>query len=58
MNKNIVMVRKTASSKIVKFMVPGSGFLLLGRGSKNYIKKIHQFNWNLFPLLRSIRPMN
>lgn len=38
---NLVMVRKNASSKIVNFMVPGSGVLALEWGSNNNIVKMH-----------------
>ena len=35
--KYIVMMSKSASTKIVNFMAPGSGVLVLGRGSIDYI---------------------
>ena len=40
LTKHIVMMSKSASSKIVNFMAPGSGVLVLGRGSIDYIVKI------------------
>ncbi|XP_062584314.1 uncharacterized protein LOC134246070 [Saccostrea cucullata] len=43
LNKHIVMMSKSASSKIVNFMAPGSGVLVLGWGSIDYIVKMHYF---------------
>lgn len=37
--KYIVMMRKNASSKMLNFMDPGTGVLLLGRGSSDYMVK-------------------
>ena len=36
-----VILNKIASSKIVNFMAPGSGVLVLGRGYAEYIVKMH-----------------
>ena len=47
LTKCIVKMSKSASTKIVNFMVPGSGVLVLGRGSIDYIVKIHEFFENL-----------
>lgn len=33
------MMKKSPSSKIMNFMAPGSGVLVLGRGSNVYIEK-------------------
>ena len=41
------MVSKSASTKIVNFMAPESRVLVLGRGSIDYIVKIHYFFENL-----------
>ena len=41
------MMNKSPSTKIVKLMAPGSGVLVLGRGSIDYIVKIHEFFENL-----------
>ena len=45
--KYIYMMSKSASTKIVNFMAPGSGVLVLGWGSIDYIVKIHDFFENL-----------
>ena len=41
------MMSKSASTKIVNFMAPGSGVLVLGWGSIDYIVKFHEFFENL-----------
>ena len=41
------MMSNSASTKIVNFLAPGSGVLVLGRGSIDYIVKIHEFFENL-----------
>ena len=38
---HIVMMTKKGSTKIVTFMIPGSGVLVLGRGHISHIVKIH-----------------
>ena len=47
LTKYIVMMRRSASSKIVNFMAPGSGVLALGQGSIDYIVKMHLVLENL-----------
>ena len=47
LTKNIVMMSKSDSSRFVNFMAPGSGVLVLGRGSIDYIVKMHYFFENL-----------
>ena len=46
------MMTKEGSTKIVNFMTPGAGVLLLGRGLISHIVKMHYFFKNL--LLYSI----
>ena len=41
------MMSKNASSKIVNFMAPGSGVLVLGWGSIDYIEKMQKLFENL-----------
>ena len=41
LNKCIVMMSKSASSKIVNFMASGSGILVIGWGFIDYTMKIH-----------------
>ena len=41
------MLNKDASLKIVNFLAPGSGVLVLGWGSIDYIVKMHYFLENL-----------
>ena len=38
---HIIMMTKKGSTKIVTFMIPGSGILVLGRGHISHIVKIH-----------------
>ena len=38
---HIIMMTKKGSTKIVTFMIPGSGVLVLGRGHISHIVKIH-----------------
>ena len=45
--KYIVMLTKEGSTKIVNFMTPGAGALVLGRGHKSRIVKMHYFFKNL-----------
>ena len=45
--KHIVMMTKEGSTKIVNFMTPGSGVLVLGRGHISHIVKLHYFFKNL-----------
>ena len=35
------MMTKEGSTKIVNFMIPGAGVLVLGRGHISYIVKMH-----------------
>ena len=42
------MMTKEGSTKIVNFMTPGAGVLLIGRGHISHIEKIHYFFKNLF----------
>ena len=46
-NECIVMIAKEGSTKIVNFMTPGSGVLLLGRGHISHIVKMHYSFKNL-----------
>ena len=39
--KYIVMISKSASFRFVNFMAPGSEVLVLGRGSIDYMVKMH-----------------
>ena len=41
--KCIVMMTKEGSTKIVNFMTPGAGVLVLGRGHIIHIVKMHNF---------------
>ena len=41
------MISKGASAKLVNFMAPGSGVMVLGWGSIDYIEEIHEFFENL-----------
>ena len=41
------MIAKEGSTKIVNFMTPGSGVLVLGRGHISHIVKMHYFFKNL-----------
>ena len=36
------MMTKEGSTKIINFMIPGAGVLVLGRGLISHIVKIHQ----------------
>ena len=45
--KYIVMMTKEGSTKIVNFMTPGAGVLVLGRGHISHIMKMHYFFKNL-----------
>ena len=45
--KCIVMMAKEGSTKIVNFMTPGAGVLVLGRGHISHIVKMHYFFKNL-----------
>ena len=45
--KNVVMMTKEGSTKIVNFMTPGAGALVLGRGHISHIVKLHYFFKNL-----------
>ena len=40
LTKYIVMMNKSASAKIVNFMAPGSGILVLGQGCIDYTCKV------------------
>ena len=44
----MVMMTEEGSTKIVNFMNPRGGFLVLGLGNMRYIVKIHYFFKNLF----------
>ena len=39
----VVMMTKVGSTKIVNFMTPGAGVLVLGRGHISHIVKMHYF---------------
>ena len=39
--KYVVVMTKEGSTKIVNFMTPGAGVLVLGRGYISYIVKMH-----------------
>ena len=41
--KYVVMMTKEGSTKILNFMTPGAGVLVLGRGHISYIVKLHYF---------------
>ena len=43
------MMTKELSTKIVNFMTPGVGVLVLGRGHISHIAKMHYFFKNLYP---------
>ena len=45
--KCIVMMTKEGSTKIVNFMTPGAGVLVLGRGHISHMVKMHYFFKNL-----------
>ena len=45
--KYVVMMTKEGSTKIVNFMTPGTGVLVLGRGHISHIVKMHYFFKNL-----------
>ena len=45
--KYVVMMTKEGSTKIVNFMTPGAGVLVLGRGHISHIEKMHYFFKNL-----------
>ena len=53
--KLVVMVTKELSTKIVNFMTPGVGFLVLRCGHVSYIVKIHHFFKNLLYSQAQIR---
>ena len=42
-----VMITTEGSTKIVNFMIPGAGVLVLGRGHISHIVKMHYFFKNL-----------
>ena len=44
----IVLMTKEGSTKIVNFMTPGAGVLVLGRGHISHIVQMHYFFQNLF----------
>ena len=46
--KYVVMMNKEGSTKIVNFMTPGVGVLVLGRGHISHIVKMNYFFKNLF----------
>ena len=46
--KCIVIMTKEGSTKIVNFMTPGTGVLVLGRGNISHIVKMHYFFKNPF----------
>ena len=45
--KYVVTFTKEGSTKIVNFMTPGAGVLVLGRGHISHIVKMHHFFKNL-----------
>ena len=47
LSKYVVMMTKEGSTKIVNFMTPGAGVLVLGRGYISHIVKLHYFFKNL-----------
>ena len=49
--KYVVMMTKEGSTKIVNFMTTGAGVLVLGRGHRSHIVKMHYFFKNLLLLL-------
>ena len=49
--KYIVLINKEGSTKIVTFMTPGAGVLVLGCGHISHIVKMHYFFKNLSSLL-------
>ena len=51
--KYIVMMTKERSTKIVNFMTPGAGVLVLGRGHISHIMKMHYFFKNLLLYLKA-----
>ena len=53
-----VMMTKEGSTKIVNFMTPGAGVLVLGRGHISHIVKMHYFFKNLSSLLQVIDQTN
>ena len=46
-SKYIIMMIKKGFSKVVNFMTPGAGVLVLGRGHISLIVKMHYFFKNL-----------
>ena len=42
------MMTKEGSTKIVNFITPGAGVIVLGRGHINHIVNLHYFFENLF----------
>ena len=49
--KYIVLINKEGSTKIVTFITPGAGVLVLGCGHISYIVKMHYFFKNLLPVI-------
>ena len=49
--KYIVLINKEGSTKIVTFMTPGAGVLLLGCGHLSHIVKMYYFFKNLLPVI-------
>ena len=45
--KCIVIMTKVGSNKIVNFMTPGTGVLVLGRGHISHVVKMHYFFKNV-----------
>ena len=52
------MMTKEGSTKIVNFMTPGAGVLVLGRGHISHIVKMHYFFLKSSSLLPSINQTN
>lgn len=57
--KLMVMINKEASTKVVKFLAPGSGIvasgvLVLGPNYSGYVVNMHYFFQQVFPLLLGI----
>ena len=49
------MMTKEGSTKIVNFMNPGAGVLVLGRGHISHIVKMHYFSKNLLLYSKAYR---
>ena len=54
----VVMMTKEGSTKIVNFMTPGAGVLVLGRGHISHLMKMHYFFKKSSSLLPGIDQSN